>query len=121
MNAFHRVCLSAAVALLAYAASLAPARAQLLDIGLYGHLDQYSMNAPHNFVGNEACFPTSSTNALTYLQNAYPGLYGTSLSGANYAVAMTVIPDPGTMGLLALGMGLLVLSSRLKARSSKGS
>lgn len=63
----------------------ARATAFTLDLANYGWLDQYSLDTSHNFVGNEACVPTSSTNALTYLQNAFPALYGTSLSGTTYA------------------------------------
>lgn len=61
------------------------ADALTLDLADYGWMDQYSLDTSHNFVGNEACVPTSSTNALTYLQNAFPTLYGTSLSGTTYA------------------------------------
>ncbi len=56
-----------------------------IDTSFYGWLDQYSMNAEHDYIGNEACVPTSSTNALTLLQNLYPSTFGTQLSGANYA------------------------------------
>lgn len=57
----------------------------LIPITYYGYLDQYSMNAIHNLVGNDACVPTSTTNALTFLQNFYPEIYGSALSGTNYS------------------------------------
>ncbi len=56
-----------------------------IDASLYGYLDQYSMNTENNFVGDEACVPTSSTNAMTLLQNLYPSIYGTSLTGTTYS------------------------------------
>lgn len=59
--------------------------AETIPVSSYGWLDQYSMNSRHSFVGDEACVPTSSTNALTYLQNAVPFLFGTTLSGSTYA------------------------------------
>lgn len=55
------------------------------SVSRYGWLDQYSMDTRHSFVGNEACVPTSSTNALTYLQNAVPQIFGDVLSGTTYA------------------------------------
>ncbi len=56
------------------------------SISLYGWMDQYSMNTENNFVGDEACVPTSSVNALVYLQNLNPALFGTTFtSGTNYS------------------------------------
>lgn len=81
---------SLVVALLC-AASVAILHAQTIydtqeNISLFGWLDQYSLdNAQYNFVGDEACVPTSSTNAMTYLQNLDPGLFGTSLTGTTYS------------------------------------
>ncbi len=49
----------------------------------FGWLDQYSLtNAPNGNIGSQACVPTASVNALTYLQ-----LSGnlTNLTGTNYA------------------------------------
>lgn len=52
----------------------------------FGWLDQYSLdNSTYNFVGSEACVPTSSTNAMTYLQNLAPGYFGTTLTGTTYS------------------------------------
>lgn len=52
----------------------------------FGWLDQYSLdNATYNFVGSEACAPTSSTNAMTYLQNLAPAYFGTALTGTTYS------------------------------------
>lgn len=60
------------------------AQSVLIDVSDYGWMDQYSMNRRHNLVGNDACVPTSTTNALTFLQNFYPTIYGTNLSGVGY-------------------------------------
>ena len=50
-------------------------------VGLYGWLDQHSLDTYNSFVGNEACVPSSTVNGLTYLQNINPALYGTNLTG----------------------------------------
>lgn len=56
----------------------------------FGWLDQYSLdNATYDFVGSEACVPTSSTNAMTYLQNFAPSYFGTILTGASYSSWMS--------------------------------
>ncbi len=56
------------------------------NLSYFGWLDQYSLdNSTYHFVGNEACVPTSSTNAMTYLQNLAPGYFGTALTGTTYA------------------------------------
>lgn len=72
--------------LLALGLTIAGVQAQsvLIDITKYGWMDQYSMNTRHNLVGNDACVPTSTTNALTFLQNFYPAIYDTTLSGSGY-------------------------------------
>ena len=58
----------------------------ILNLSSFGWLDQYSLdNATYNYVGPEACVPTSSVNAMTYLQNVAPGYFGTALTGSNYA------------------------------------
>lgn len=56
---------------------------ELIPVSFYGWLDQYSIRN-HGFVGREACVPTSSTNACTFLQNINPSIFGTSLSGTTY-------------------------------------
>jgi hypothetical protein len=59
------------------------------NISYFGWLDQYSLNtAEYNNVGPEACVPTSSTNAMTYLQNLAPAVFGTALTGGNYSTWM---------------------------------
>lgn len=58
--------------------------AQVIDVGLYGWLNQYSFGSGPSDIGGSACVPTSSVNALAYLQNAYPSVYGSSLAGATY-------------------------------------
>lgn len=57
----------------------------LIDSNYQGYLDQYSLNSSDSFVGNEACVPTSTTNAFVYLQNRYSSLFGYSLAGSTYA------------------------------------
>ncbi len=57
----------------------------IIPVADYGYLDQYNLNVVNNFVGDEACVPTSTTNALTYLQNTNPGIFGTALTGTTYA------------------------------------
>lgn len=65
----------------------------------FGWFDQYSLdNSTYHFVGNEACVPTSSTNAMTYLQNLAPGYFGTALTGSTYSSwlatdALLITPD----------------------------
>ena len=51
------------------------------QVGLYGWLDQHSLDTANDFIGNEACVPSSTVNALTYLQNINPSLFGTNLTG----------------------------------------
>lgn len=45
-----------------------------------GWLDQHSLPV----IGDEACVPTSATNAMTYLQSVAPAYLGTSLTGSSY-------------------------------------
>jgi len=79
------------------------------NISYFGWLDQYSLDsAAYNFVGPEACVPTSATNAMTYLQNLAPGVFGSALTGMTYetwmsadatlasAPYMNTDPDDGT-------------------------
>ncbi len=77
--------LLASLLYLTLGSTLVHSQSVLLPIADYGWLDQYSMNARHNLVGNDACVPTSTTNALTFLQNTYPEIYGTTLSGTGYS------------------------------------
>lgn len=56
------------------------------NLSFFGWLDQYSLNtATYNYVGPEACVPTSSVNAMTYLQNSASNYFGTALTGITYA------------------------------------
>jgi|GEM_PF-1618103 len=51
----------------------------------FGWLNQFSLDdATHDFLGPEACAPTSATNAMTFLQNAYPFYFGNRLTGDSY-------------------------------------
>jgi hypothetical protein len=74
------ICLSAFVLL----AGVSTLPAQTIPSSYYGWMDQYSITE-EDFVGDEACVPTSSTNAMTLLQNLYPSYFGTSLTGNDYA------------------------------------
>lgn len=56
---------------------------ELIPVSYYGWLDQYSIT-DQGFVGKEACVPTSSTNALTFMQNINPSIFGTQLTGTTY-------------------------------------
>ena len=54
------------------------------DVSSYGWLDQFSLNKlEYNFVGAEACVPTSSVNTMTYLQNSFSSYFGTDLTGSS--------------------------------------
>ena len=89
MLARHDLRLLSGVLLLLLLSS--PARAQttyrsIQDVSSYGWLDQYSLNTlEYNFVGAEACVPTSSVNTMTYLQNSFSSYFGTNLTGTSYA------------------------------------
>ncbi len=83
-----------------------PARAQtnytsILDVSSFGWLDQFSLNTPNfNFVGHNACVPTSSVNVMTYLQKAAPDYFGTNLTGTTYTNWIdvdTTLSAPGYM------------------------
>ncbi len=55
------------------------------DASSFGWLDQFSLNSEaYNYVGPQACVPTSSVNVMTYLQNVAPSYFGTSLTGSTY-------------------------------------
>ena len=49
----------------------------------FGNLDQHSLQVSYPALGtgnnNMACGPVAATNSLVYLDNAFPGVYGTSL------------------------------------------
>lgn len=61
------------------------------NLSFFGWLDQYSLNtATYNYVGPEACVPTSSVNAMHYLQNSASNYFGTALTGITYADWMAV-------------------------------
>lgn len=55
--------------------------AQTTDYGDYGYLWQYSIPPS---LGAEACGPTSTTNAFTFLQNTQGDRIGNQLTGSNY-------------------------------------
>ncbi|MEO2190908.1 MAG: hypothetical protein ABGY24_00540 [bacterium] len=54
---------------------------QTTDYGDYGYLWQYSIPPS---LGAEACGPTSTTNAFTFLQNTQGDRIGNQLTGSNY-------------------------------------
>lgn len=62
--------------------STALASTMAIDQALYGHLDQGLVPGCTSEAGlNNACGPTSVVNSFVYLQNRYPGIYGTLLTG----------------------------------------
>jgi hypothetical protein len=87
--------------LLATAARAQTNYTSILNVSSFGWLDQYSLNTlQYNFVGAEACVPTSSVNTMTYLQNIAPSYFGTNLTGLTYADwidADTTLIAPGYM------------------------
>ena len=94
-------CLSVLVLLSFTAATLeAQTFSTVIPSSDYGYLDQYNMNTAESLVGDDACVPTSTTNALTLLQNLNPGVFGTGLSGSTYtqwqATDHALIHDMGT-------------------------
>ena len=57
-----------------------------VDASLAGWLDQWQLTnqpAPGPALASEACAPTTVVNAMVYLQNQYPEIYGTNLAGIN--------------------------------------
>jgi hypothetical protein len=48
------------------------------DPSLYGNLNQHNIDFAYS-IGEKGCGPTSEVNALMFLQNQYPGIYGTKL------------------------------------------
>lgn len=69
------------------APAMAVERYQVIqDQAKFGWLSQYSLDDEiHDFVGPEACVPTSSTNAMTFMQNSHPFYFGERLTGDSYA------------------------------------
>jgi hypothetical protein len=49
------------------------------DPGLYGGLDQHS-----TLCADLACGPSAAVNSFVFLQNKYPGIYGSDLAGDTY-------------------------------------
>ncbi len=52
-----------------------------LDVNLFGYLNQNDIPT----IGGFSSAPTASVNAYVYLQNRFPGIYGTSLAGTTYS------------------------------------
>ena len=52
--------------------------ASLTDVSFFGNLNQYDTTITTSY-GSYGCQVTAYTNALVYLQKAYPGIYGTKL------------------------------------------
>ena len=108
---------AALVALLSVATPLQASLVWDAQASDYGYLWQYSVAPP---IGSQACGPTSTTNAFTFLQNTQGGRIGNQLTGNDYAdwlnAANTLANDymqtggygslhPGTFpGNLATGM-----------------
>lgn len=49
------------------------------DPSLYGGLDQHSTHCP-----DLSCGPSAAVNSFVFLQNRYPGIYGSDLAGSTY-------------------------------------
>ena len=109
MNPFRYVGAgSGLLVLIVFSVLTLPARAQISysnNLSLYGWMDQYSITntvqSETNAVGPEACVPTSSVNALVYLQNLNPPLFGTAFTGGTnysdwYTTDLTLINLYGT-------------------------
>lgn len=83
-----------------FALGVSALSAQVLDVGLYGWLNQYGFNTEGSRIGDSACVPSASVNALAYLQNAHPSVFGTNLVGATYGdwqdAGATLIERMGT-------------------------
>ena len=108
---------AALIALLSVATPLQASLVWDAQASDYGYLWQYSVAPP---IGSQACGPTSTTNAFTFLQNTQGGRIGNQLTGNDYAdwlnAANTLANDymqtggygslhPGTFpGNLATGM-----------------
>ena len=73
------------VALVALLSVATPLQASLVwdaQASDYGYLWQYSVAPP---IGSQACGPTSTTNAFSFLQNTQGGRIGNQLTGNDYA------------------------------------
>ncbi|MDA0293292.1 MAG: hypothetical protein O2957_04745, partial [Verrucomicrobia bacterium] len=93
-----------------------------VDASLAGWLDQWQLKyqpAPGPDLASEACAPTTVVNAMVYLQNQYPEIYGTNLAGTNqtnYWAQTAVLlagpnymktdPHVGTVPVVNLTLGL---------------
>lgn len=81
----------------------APANTASVDASLAGWLDQWQLSyqpEPGPALAGEACAPTSVVNAMVYLQNKYPEIYGTLLAGTNqteWAETAVLLAGPGYM------------------------
>ena len=93
-----------------------------VDASLAGWLDQWQLKdqpAPGPALASEACAPTTVVNAMVYLQNQYPEIYGTHLAGTNqtnyWAQTAVLLAGPnymktdtnvGTVPVVNLTLGL---------------
>ena len=93
-----------------------------VDASLAGWLDQWQLKdqpAPGPALASEACAPTTVVNAMVYLQNQYPEIYGTNLAGTNqtnyWAQTAVLLAGPnymktdtnvGTVPVVNLTLGL---------------
>jgi len=93
MNAMHglagtRRFLGCALGVAVYFTVASALQAQTLSYSIsstyYGYLDQYNINTENSLIGDDACVPTSTTNALVLLQNLNPTIFGTGLAGSTY-------------------------------------
>jgi hypothetical protein len=74
-----------------------------VDASLAGWLDQWQLSyqpPPGPALAGEACAPTTVVNAMVYLQNQYPEIYGTLLAGTNqtqWAETAVLLAGPNYM------------------------
>lgn len=107
--------------LLAAGTDQARANTAAVDASLAGWLDQYLLDdlpPPAPDLGSDACAPASAVNAMVYLQNKYPEIFGTLLAGTNQIqwaetaallagpTYMDTIPGVGTVPVIDLPLGL---------------
>lgn len=67
-------------------AAVAQGNSAQVDAGRAGWLDQYLLGwlpAPAPSLASDACAPSSAVNALVFLQNSHPEIYGLSLAGGS--------------------------------------
>jgi hypothetical protein len=84
-----------------FASGFGFAQSASVDASLAGWLDQFlllGLPAPAPSLAADACAPACSVNAMVYLQNRYPEIYGQALAGGNltsWAETAALLAGPG--------------------------